>query len=763
MKNLFFRFIVLILFAIIVLQQVTAFQTVSSSTQMKQILESSMGENIIVVSDRDPLYSLLGSSMACYYTEHESILHPFLIVHNDMFSLAQKRFIQNVTSSAPHIISIGGIVNSSYPTTSFVGSPTDIAIELADSYYPQSASALIISFTAEESYEQALQISPLSSYLHIPILPYEGDSEILQGVLARLKVSTLYLVGDISPSEFTGFKCITLDSSVKIQNTVLSTIKNRFGSLNYITLTNPSDVQQPIIDDHAIETYLYNVSNKQIIGAGAKIQLAGSDSIHQEFDLPSGIIHITCEASIVSSKGPMSFISECSPIISMTVTDPDGDVISYSKTPGYENGKAFAHSFIVEKPGTYSVDLNVFHGFQGGFFLYRGISMVDAQVKLLIQKDKQHTPHFPLITNLSLNAAYLTSAHGGIILADESWQITTEQYASEAYGTSTGPWYEEQLHEYNNEKVNTTIDSLLENLTLVEENNLSDSYFSGPAWLAILADTNMIPMYYYQPSQGNLVDKGLPSDNPYSLNHSLSVGRIIGYDSMDISVLIGRTLFYEQLCGAPEDDIEWFTSFSFIFGGGYGETGGIFHQIPYSTEITDYGFDPIVYGDLRNSRQSAEKLGTYVSANYIEYLGHGDWFWFTPSLYNMNLYGKSIDVAHAKDWVYERPSVFLTSACLMGRVDGLYPFTSIALTMLHAGCNAFVGSTRETGQEAGLEVLENHLIIDDFSIGEALRGEKRVDTVPPTYYVRTLYADPAFNPYEPNNGFSPQGRPTLID
>ena len=122
----------------------------------------------------------------------------------------------------------------------------------------------------------------------------------------------------------------------------------------------------------------------------------------------------------------------------------------------------------------------------------------------------------------------------------------------------------------------------------------------------------------------------------------------------------------------------------------------------------------------------------------------------------MDLYGKSIDVAHAKDWVYERPSVFLTSACLMGRVDGLYPFTSIALTMLHAGCNAFVGSTRETGQEAGLEVLENHLIIDDFSIGEALRGEKRVDTVPPTYYVRTLYGDPAFNPYEPQHGFSDQ-------
>ncbi len=66
-----------------------------------------------------------------------------------------------------------------------------------------------------------------------------------------------------------------------------------------------------------------------------------------------------------------------------------------------------------------------------------------------------------------------------------------------------------------------------------------------------------------------------------------------------------------------------------------------------------------------------------------------------------------------------------------------------------------------TGQEAGLTIFENHLIVDDLSVGEALREEKRVDRELPTYYVRVLYGDPAFNPYEPNNGFSKQGRPEL--
>jgi len=271
----------------------------------------------------------------------------------------------------------------------------------------------------------------------------------------------------------------------------------------------------------------------------------------------------------------------------------------------------------------------------------------------------------------------------------------------------------------------------------------------------------MIPMYYYGPSQQDIPDRGLPSDNPYSLNQSLSVGRVISWDVQDVSVLLARTFFYDDVCGEPESSDDWHNRFHFVFGEGFGETGGVFHQIPYSREIREYGFISKVYGDFRNSRQIAELLGIFSGANYLEYLGHGDWFWFPASLYGFDMYSKAVDVAHAKDWVYEKPSIFLTSACLMGRTDGLLPRMNIGLAMLHAGCNGFVGATRETGQESGLTILENHLIVDDWSIGEALRGEKRVDMELPTFYVRVVYGDPAFNPYEPAHGFSSQGRPVL--
>ena len=268
-------------------------------------------------------------------------------------------------------------------------------------------------------------------------------------------------------------------------------------------------------------------------------------------------------------------------------------------------------------------------------------------------------------------------------------------------------------------------------------------------------------MYYYSPSQEGLAEKGLPSDNPYSLGDRLSVGRVLSWDVQDASALLCRTLFYEDLCGEPTSIDPWFTRFSFICGEGFSETGGIFHQIPYAQEIKHYGFDPRFYGDFRNSRQITTLFKAYTGANYIEYLGHGDWFWFPPALYGLDTYSRAVDVAHAKNWVYEKPSVFLSSACLMGRVDGIPAEMNIGLTMLHAGCNGFIGATRETGQEAGLTTLENHLIVDNWSLGEALRGEKQVDQELPTYYVRTLDGDPAFNPYEPNNGYSSQGRPSF--
>ncbi|MCJ7572306.1 MAG: C25 family cysteine peptidase [Candidatus Thermoplasmatota archaeon] len=445
----------------------------------------------------------------------------------------------------------------------------------------------------------------------------------------------------------------------------------------------------------------------------------------------------------------------------MTLTDTQGQIVAYANSMGYDIGKTKLETLTCNASGEYTLIVTVYNGIKGGFFIQRGISRVDADITVTATITTLTRPHLPLIPKLSMMASYLTAAHGGLLIANTTWELIDDSYVHAAAGSGTGPWYNESLHIFTNEKVNKTVSLINRTVQLLETHQLRSGYLHGPAWLAILADTTMIPMFYYGPSQEDIPDRGLPSDNPYSLNESLSVGRLISWDVEDVSVLIARTFFYEKLCGQPATPIDWHHQFSFIFGEGFSETGGIFHQIPYSKEIKKYGFVPTVYGDLRNSRQITTCLNVYTGANYIEYLGHGDWFWFPASLYGYDIYSKAVDVAHAKDWVYEKPSNFLASACLMGRTDGLLPQMNIGLTMLHAGCNGFVGATRETGQESGLTILENHLIVDDWSLGEALRGEKRIDQELPTYYVRTLYGDPAFNPYEPLNGFHDQGRPKL--
>ena len=163
-----------------------------------------------------------------------------------------------------------------------------------------------------------------------------------------------------------------------------------------------------------------------------------------------------------------------------------------------------------------------------------------------------------------------------------------------------------------------------------------NSYLDGPAWLGILGGTNMIPMYYYSSPPLAIPERGLPSDNPYSLDWNLSVGRVVGWDVQDVSLLISRTLFYQDICGEPTKIRDWHNRFSFVFGEGFGETGGIFHQIPYANEIKQYGFNPRIFGDLRNSRQITTLLESYTGSNYIEYLGHADWFWFSPSLFYLS-------------------------------------------------------------------------------------------------------------------------------
>ncbi|MGF3554269.1 MAG: hypothetical protein ACQXXF_03195 [Thermoplasmatota archaeon] len=749
-----------------------SFQTTIYAKDVKQNKHSqldlnNLGSNrntlpdAVIIPDSDPFFGIIGSYIACWYDKNNNStgLLPLLVKHDEKLTSNQEIFLnQYLIDKEKKLLVLGEKLQTKYETVEILGSSPNVSISVATLIFTNVTTVLIVPYRTENAYQQSLIASPLASYLNIPILIFDNNTLEIINVCNSLNVSNAYIIGDVQLI-LPNITTTVLKTTEEIQNTIISIIKNQFNSFDYITLANPSDTIQYYLTSSNNTKFIDKIKNVKLTILGKEIDIIGTNVKQYNINIPGGINLVKIFGNITGKK--TQILNLIKPVIYMFLYDPQGNIVAYSNSLAYETGKTYVETLTINASGNYLLILKLYNGIKGGYFSQRGFSQITTDIEISINISTLEKPHMPSIPNLSMLAPYLTSAHGGIILADPNFEITDENYTFIANGSGTSPCYNESLHDYTNQKVNYTIKQIKNILSILDNHSILNNYLNGPAWLAIIADTNMVPMYYYGPSQQGLLEKGLPSDNPYSLNFNLSVGRIIGWDVQDVSLLISRTFFYKDICDEPKKPRNWHNSFSFIFGEGFGETGGFFHQIPYSIEIRKYGFKPRVFGDFRNGRQISILLKTYTGSNYIEYLGHGDWYWFTPSLYGLDYYSKAIDVAHVKNWVFKKPSIFLTSACLMGRVDGIPPQMNIGLTMLHAGCNCFVGSTRETGSEAGLTVFENHLIIDNFSVGEALRGEKKVDQESPNFYVRTLYADPAFNPYEPNNGFSNQGRPIL--
>jgi hypothetical protein len=736
-----------------------------SSCVAPQSVRTFIGDAIIV-TQRDPFFSLISTSIACWYerSTNTSGLLPLLVSHDRCLTAAQMRFLDSYFFTPDKtLLVLGDPVNTIYPTIELFGTAPVVSLSLASQAFLTASTVLIIPYGTEEAYHLSLMAAPLASYLNIPILIFDENDVEIQNVCMQLQTTDAYLIGNVS-LELPNITTTVLSSEDEILDTIFAVVKERFGSLSYLTLTNPSDVLPPQVVSTTEHSFHESIVNTKIILLNKELDIVGNDTRSYEISIPDGINCVRISGEVHESQRlPFSCFHQISPLLFMTLSDEQGQIVAYANSMGYDVGKTYLETLTCNASGVYTLTISVYYGLKGGFFIQRGVSLLDANVTICVNISGLASAHHPTIPGLSCLAAYLTAAHGGVVLANASWELTDASYITAAEGFAAGPWYIESLHNFTNNKVNRTIQNVQKTLDKLENHDLLSGYLNGPAWLAILADPTMIPMYYYGPSQEDIPEQGLPSDNPYSFHQNLSVGRLIGWDVQDVSVLIARTFFYESVCGVSQQSDDWHHRFSFVFGEGFGETGGIFHQIPYAQEIKGFGFHSKVYGILRNGREFIEAFSVFTGANYNEYLGHGDWFWMPASYYGLDMYSKAIDVAHVKDWVFDKPSVFLTSACLLGRTDGLPPEMNIGLTLLHAGCNCFIGATRETGQEAGLTILENHLIVDNWSIGEALRGEKRVDMELPTFYVRVLYGDPAFNPFEPQHGFSNQGRPILIE
>ena len=104
------------------------------------------------------------------------------------------------------------------------------------------------------------------------------------------------------------------------------------------------------------------------------------------------------------------------------------------------------------------------------------------------------------------------------------------------------------------------------------------------------------------------------------------------------------------------------------------------------------------------------------------------------------------------------PSVLILTSCSAARIDIGDITTTISLNFIDSGVNAYFGGMRTeyTGPSPymGMDIMES-LVSEDLSVGIANRDAKNLfmENYDQTEYyhsgIRQVYADPAFNPYEP--------------
>ncbi|HEC81864.1 MAG TPA: cell wall-binding repeat-containing protein, partial [Thermoplasmatales archaeon] len=319
----------------------------------------------VIIPDNNPFYGVLGSSLACWYNKenNETRLLPLLVQKNGLLTEQQKRFLNQYLTKNGTLLVIGEHLNTTYDTTEVLGSPTEVAAEVSTKVFKQSSTVLILPYEGNNSYKLSLIAAPLASYLNIPILFYDNNEEQLQQICKKLNSTKAFVVGDIQLT-LPNINIVKLRDEDAVQNTVLTSIKTVFGEINYITLTNPSDIISPQIINSYETTTMEHIENIKVTVLGREINIIGKDTKQQLVYIPEGINWVRIYGEVnVTQKG---FID---PIISLYLYDPQKNVVAYSLSPGYDIGKTYVETLTCDAPGNYTLTVKLYNGVKGGYFL----------------------------------------------------------------------------------------------------------------------------------------------------------------------------------------------------------------------------------------------------------------------------------------------------------------------------------------------------------------------------------------------------------
>ncbi|MCX6664809.1 MAG: C25 family cysteine peptidase [Euryarchaeota archaeon] len=553
----------------------------------------------VVVSDQSPFYALIATPLAVHYNSEKNQQIIPLYVSN--FSSPSRAIIRTMDE----------IPRDNYLYLDSSKSPKEWSIEIAKTYWTHSDAVLLIPQT-EEGYNLGVLGAPIASYLSIPVIVTNDIDTSIRQLFTDLGVTKTIVCGDTLSGYGT---TLTLTSVDQIVNATTTLVREKFGSVNYITITNPSDAWPPEV--LASEKYVLG-PKKMTTKASTELlkSFKKQDNVVGTFTIPKDYKY-----ALVKFKG-----------INLNVENVDelGDTVNFAcgPVPGQiPNAPSGLESFEVYAGGTNAGGIPV-RDAQGHIVedvtysetvLYdRGgieyqvtanpswLASNEGDVKAEIIVEKLSDPLYPMMNDLSSLAPYLTAYHKGIVFGKPTFAYAADDdvlYMGKPSPGFFSPCRNPVLTGAFNDhvfKIHDEINQLLANLagiSLEKERdieNLQKYYEKTPLYVTLVGDGTMLPQLIYDSSIDPIFPiedvsyyfgGGVPSDviygnidpNPgdwtsqapdlyteYPFQENI-VGRITGWDAQDASALIARTVFYNDII---DNMGEWKNNAVIQMGGG---------------------------------------------------------------------------------------------------------------------------------------------------------------------------------------------------
>ena len=204
---------------------------------------------------------------------------------------------------------------------------------------------LIVPYNTEDAYQLSLVASPLASYLNIPIIIYDNNQMEILEICNTLNVSNAFVIGDIQLT-LPNISITALKTIEEIQDVIITTVKNQFSSINYITLTNPSDTIQSFVTNYYETAFTDHIKNIKLTILGKEINILGTDVKQYNISIPNGINQVKILGNIIRKNIQIiDKINPIDPIIYMFLYDPWGNLVAYSNSLSFEIGKALFTCF----------------------------------------------------------------------------------------------------------------------------------------------------------------------------------------------------------------------------------------------------------------------------------------------------------------------------------------------------------------------------------------------------------------------------------